>query len=42
MPVFFPISKEKGKEAGFFAHYDVLAQRPTAAAYALPRKLSVI
>lgn len=26
----FPISKEEGREALFFAHYDVLAQRPQA------------
>jgi hypothetical protein len=32
----FPISKEEGREALFFAHYDVLAQRPQSRANATP------
>ncbi len=32
----FPISKELGREALFFAHYDVLAQRPQSRAGATP------
>lgn len=32
----FPISKEEGREALFFAHYDVLAQRPQSRSTATP------
>jgi hypothetical protein len=32
----FPISKEEGREALFFAHYDVLAQRPQGRSTATP------
>jgi hypothetical protein len=32
----FPISKEEGREALFYAHYDVLAQRPQSRSTATP------